>query len=136
MINNDRGTAAVELALAMPLLFVLVLGLVQLLMIVNTKTVLDHAAYEAVRTQAVGIDAAVARKRFRRILATVPIGAGFLEGRPELGLRRQGDFIVAEASGKIILLPFLRQLATVVNGSGAVLVTAKATAKAEPYLGY
>jgi len=136
MTWNDRGTAALELALALPVLFILVLGLVQLVMIVNIKTVLDHAVYEALRTQAVGIDAAVARKRFRRVLATVPIGAGFLGGRPGLELSRRGDSIVAEASGKIVLLPFLRQLATVANRSGAVLVTAKAKVKAEPYLGY
>lgn len=136
MMKDDSGTAAVELAISLPLLLLLVLGLVQLVMIVNIKTVLDHAAYEAVRTQAVGIDAAVARRRFRRALATVPTGAGFLGGRPELDLRRQGDFIVAEASGRVILLPFLRQLAMVASRSDAVLVTAKAKAKAEPYLGY
>jgi Flp pilus assembly protein TadG len=49
----DRGQATVELALSLPLLFVFLLGIVQLLVIVRDQLAVQLAAREAARAAAV-----------------------------------------------------------------------------------
>lgn len=52
--NTDAGQASVELALALPFVFVLLLGLVQVGVVVRDQVLVVHAAREAVRQAAVG----------------------------------------------------------------------------------
>ncbi|HUQ40657.1 MAG TPA: TadE/TadG family type IV pilus assembly protein [Acidimicrobiales bacterium] len=56
MTRPDRGQAAVELALVMPLVMVLLLGLVQLGLVIRDQVLVVHAAREAVREAAVSDD--------------------------------------------------------------------------------
>lgn len=49
MNRPDRGQAAVELGLALPLVVVLLLGLVQVGLVVRDQVLLTHVAREAVR---------------------------------------------------------------------------------------
>ena len=51
--GGDEGQAAVELALVLPLLFLLLLALVQVGLVVRDQVLLVHAAREAVRQAAV-----------------------------------------------------------------------------------
>ena len=51
--SGDRGQAAVELALCLPLLFIFLLGLVQLVVIVRDQLAVQLAAREAARAAAV-----------------------------------------------------------------------------------
>ncbi len=50
---SDRGQAAVELALCLPLLFIFLLGIVQLVVIVRDQLAVQLAAREAARAAAV-----------------------------------------------------------------------------------
>jgi len=52
--RDEHGQATVELALCLPLLFVVLLGVVQLVVVVRDQILLVHAAREAVRQAAVG----------------------------------------------------------------------------------
>lgn len=51
--RSDRGQATVELALSLPLLFVFLLGIVQLVVIVRDQLAVQLAAREAARAAAV-----------------------------------------------------------------------------------
>ena len=53
----DRGQATVELALSLPLLFVFLLGIVQLVVIVRDQLAVQLAAREAARAAAVAASA-------------------------------------------------------------------------------
>jgi Flp pilus assembly protein TadG len=53
---GERGQAAVELALALPLLAVLALGMLQVALVVRDQVLLTHAAREAAREASVSSD--------------------------------------------------------------------------------
>lgn len=56
--RGERGQAAVELAISLPLLAVLALALVQVGLVVRDQVLLTHAAREAAREAAVSADPA------------------------------------------------------------------------------
>ncbi|MBK5330344.1 MAG: pilus assembly protein [Ilumatobacteraceae bacterium] len=58
--HRDRGQAAVELALCLPLLFIFLLGIVQLVVIVRDQLAVQLAAREAARAAAVAAPYAAA----------------------------------------------------------------------------
>lgn len=58
--HGERGTAAVEFALLMPLLLLLVLGVIDFGRAFNAKLTVTHAAREGARTLAVTADPALA----------------------------------------------------------------------------
>lgn len=62
MRRGEGGQAAVELALALPLLAVLFLLLLQVSLVVRDQVLLTHAAREAAREAAVARDADAARR--------------------------------------------------------------------------
>lgn len=61
-VGGERGQAAVELALGLPLLAVLALALLQVAFVVRDQVLLTHAAREAAREAAVSADPAAARR--------------------------------------------------------------------------
>jgi Flp pilus assembly protein TadG len=58
--HADSGQAAVELALCLPLLFVFLLGIVQLVVVVRDQLAVELAAREAARAASVSASAAAA----------------------------------------------------------------------------
>ena len=60
--SRDRGQAAVELALCLPLLFIFLLGIVQLVVIVRDQLAVQLAAREAARAAAVAASSAAAAR--------------------------------------------------------------------------
>ena len=61
-LRGERGQAAVELALGLPLLAVLALALLQVAFVVRDQVLLTHAAREAAREAAVSPDPDAARR--------------------------------------------------------------------------
>lgn len=53
---NHRGQSTVELALLLPVLAVLMLALIQVGLLVRVRVMVTHAAREAARVAAVGVD--------------------------------------------------------------------------------
>lgn len=70
-LRDDRGAAAVELALVLPILVVLLFGMVEFSLAYNTLTSLNHAAREGVRELAVTRDGAKALTAAAGALDTV-----------------------------------------------------------------
>jgi hypothetical protein len=60
--RREGGQAAVELALALPLLALLALALLQVALVVKDQVLLTHAARESAREAAVSDDAGAARR--------------------------------------------------------------------------
>jgi Flp pilus assembly protein TadG len=75
--HRDRGQAAVELALCLPLLFVFLLGIVQLLVIVRDQLAVELAARESARAAAVAASSdATAQRAASRAIALHPLRVG------------------------------------------------------------
>ncbi|MDP1808232.1 MAG: pilus assembly protein [Actinomycetota bacterium] len=136
MNGRARGAAAVELAMALPLLLFMLFGLVQIIILIDTKTIFEHAAFEAARTGAVSADPQTAKGRALRVIQAVPRGAGFRGDAAKITLTEAGGSIIAEVSSKIALLPFFRQASLAAGGDGALTLRARAKLKKEPFLGY
>lgn len=56
--RSDEGSAAVEFALVLPLLVVLLFGMIELGMVFNAKIAITHAAREGARVASIGKGAA------------------------------------------------------------------------------
>lgn len=70
--RGDRGQAAVELALVLPLLVMLALALCQVALVVRDQVLVIHAAREGGRAAAVDPDAGAARRAALSSSALVP----------------------------------------------------------------
>jgi Flp pilus assembly protein TadG len=72
--RHDRGQATVELALCLPLLFMFLLGIVQLVVIVRDQLAVQLAAREAARAAAVAVPSeAAAQGAATRAVALRPL---------------------------------------------------------------
>lgn len=81
--RDEQGQAAVELALALPLLAFLALALLQVALLVRDQVLLTHAAREAAREAAVSADHESVRR--------AALGGARLDGdRLEMDLRGRG----------------------------------------------
>lgn len=74
--GGDEGQAAVELALVLPLVAVVLLGVVQVALVARDQVLVVHAAREAAREAAVDPSPESAR---RAAAAAVPLDAGRLD---------------------------------------------------------
>jgi len=61
--GHDRGQATVELALCLPLLFMFLLGIVQLVVVVRDQLAVDLAAREAARAASVAATSATSAEQ-------------------------------------------------------------------------
>lgn len=59
--RGDRGAAAVEFALVLPVLIILILGLIEFGRVFNVQISITNAAREAARSMAIDNDPAIAR---------------------------------------------------------------------------
>jgi len=130
---DESGSALVETAVAMPIVLLLIFGAFQLLLIVSVRSLFEQAAYEGGRTLAVHDDPAKAAGRIDRVLAAVPRGAGFLESKPQANLKRKRGVASVTVRGELSLLPFFRQAARGLGGTGRLELSAVARARIEPW---
>ena len=117
--HRDRGQAAVELALCLPLLFVFLLGIVQLVVIVRDQLAVQLAAREAARAAVVAASS-----------------AGSAEGAAERAVTLRHLTVGINSSGDTITVTVSHVTPTDVPLIGALLpditVTAAATMALEP----
>ena len=117
--RRDRGQAAVELALALPVVVVIVLGVVQIVAVVGDQLAVELAAREGARAAAVAADpAAAARSAAERSTAVGPleVSTSTTHGRVTVTVRYRsptdvpiiGSFVgdaVVEASASMVREP-------------------------------
>ncbi len=99
--NQDEGQAAVELALVLPLVMTLLLGLVQVALVVRDQLLVAHAAREAARAAAVdstpeaaGEAAMASAPLIQNRLAVTADGSGATEGRVRVTVRYLSPTVV------------------------------------------
>jgi Flp pilus assembly protein TadG len=118
--RRDGGQAAVELALALPLVFVMVLASVQVLLVARDELAVVHAAREGARAAAVAAD---------------PIGEGTSAARAAAGLDPQRLNVTVATSGERVTVTVRYTAPTDVPLVGAfigdVTVSGRATMEVE-----
>jgi hypothetical protein len=110
----DDGQAAVELALAMPVVAVLLLAMVQVVIVGRDQVAVIHAAREGARAAAVAAD---------------PVSAGYGAAREASGLD-SGRMTVGVTSGDVVRVTVAHRTSTDVPLVGRLLgdVTVRASA--------
>jgi Flp pilus assembly protein TadG len=78
--KHDRGAAAVEAALVLPLLLMLIFGIIEFGLLLTAQINVSQAAREAARAATVDPDPSAARDRVRRIDSDFDIVAGESNG--------------------------------------------------------
>ncbi|HEX5949233.1 MAG TPA: TadE/TadG family type IV pilus assembly protein [Actinomycetota bacterium] len=120
-MREPRGSAAVELALVLPLALVAALALVQVGMLTRDALVVAGAAREGAREAAVSIDQARVEE------AALRGGGGLAASRTEVAIERSGDVgdpvTVTVTYRAPVLVPFVEWLfpAEVVVASAATM---------------
>lgn len=71
--SDDRGTSAVEFALVLPILLILVMGIIEFGRAYNMETTVSGAAREAARVMAVQNDPAAARAAAKSAAANLQL---------------------------------------------------------------
>ena len=84
--RDQRGQAAVELALGLPLVALLLLAVVQVGLVVRDQVLATHAAREGARAAAVGSPPEAAR-------AAALSGSGLRGDRVTVDVRRDGELV-------------------------------------------
>jgi Flp pilus assembly protein TadG len=118
---DDDGQAAVELALVLPLVFVVLLAVVQVVLVARDQLAVVHAAREGARAAAVAAD---------------PVGEGTASARTSAGLDGDRLSITVAPSGTTVVVTVRYRAPTDVPLVGAlvgdVTVTGTATMRVEP----
>jgi Flp pilus assembly protein TadG len=118
---DDGGQAAVELALALPLVFVGLLAAVQVLVVARDQLAVVHAAREGARAAAVAADAA------GEGAAAARRAAGLDDGRLSVAVSSSADEVTVVVRYRVPTdVPLVGALV------GDVEVTGRATMRAEP----
>lgn len=121
--HPERGQAAVELALALPVVVLVLLAVVQVVVVSAEQVALHHVAREAARAASLadgtspGSEGTAAGRRAASILRT---------GRLALSVGSGGDEVRAEAEYRATLLPLVGRLV------GPVELEAAAVMRREP----
>lgn len=103
--NRDRGAAAVEFALVVPVLLLLVFGIVDFSRAYNAQITLSEAAAQGVRTLAVGGTAAQAETAVRNSLQGSSIPSGDVTFSNEAacsGTNTKATITVTDASFSLV----------------------------------
>ena len=79
--QRNRGQATVELALALPVLCILLMGVVQLSVVVRDEVAVQLAAREAARAASVSADAHAGESAARRAVHLAPLRIEVVDGR-------------------------------------------------------
>jgi len=119
--QGDGGQAAVELALALPVVFVVLLGVVQVLLVGRDQIAVVHAAREGARAAAVAAD---------------PVGEGIAAATVAAGLDPHRLDVAVTGGGEQVTVVVRYAVPTDVPLVGAlvgdVTVTGTATMRSEP----
>ncbi len=141
MLIDEKGAVITEFAMVIPVILLIMFGIVQLLFIVNAKTILQQAAFDAVRSAVVYSDEPVKAKKIAENQTEVLMkGLGKVSGKPEINVKllesaAGGSEMSVEIKAKLSLLPFFKQAVMVGGGSGDFELLATAVSKKEPYFG-
>ncbi|WP_102027450.1 TadE/TadG family type IV pilus assembly protein [Salirhabdus sp. Marseille-P4669] len=110
MIKSERGQAIVELALALPILLLLVFGMIDFGRIFHTYLTLEHASREAARVASVGGDNNTVLQNVYLVANALDKERLEIQITPEAD-RDRGSYVTVTAIYPIeMITPFLEKL--------------------------
>src|SRR5690349_21208488 len=127
MSKRDRGAAAVEMALVLPMLLILVFGIIDYGRMLNAQIRLTEAAREGARAATIENTSAAASTRIASVLGTMPVTVTVSnQPRPCAGAAVGTDVTVRVDHRFSFITPFavLAGLFPGGSGSGTVAMTA------------
>lgn len=120
-MKDDRGEATLELALVVPALMLLVLGILQFGLVYHGRHVAGVAAQEAARLAAAeGLDVERGRARALEVLSA---GLGEMAEHPEVRVQADADYVrvrVGATMRGILPIPGLSEFSLSANSSAYV----------------
>lgn len=119
--NRERGAAAVEFAIVVPLLLALVLGIVEFSRIYNVQIVVTNAAREGARTMAIKDDTGLATAAVNNAVTNVTLSS--IQITPGTGACTNGAEANATVTSNVALLtgPWFNIGSSItVTGTGAM----------------
>lgn len=119
-LSRDDGAAAVEFALVLPLLLLLVFGIVDFGLAYQAKVELAHAAREGVRTYVLTQDATKAEARTREAAAMLDDADVSVTSTGCASASDFGDSATVTASYEFEYLTPLPSIVAVLPGAGAL----------------
>jgi hypothetical protein len=118
-VSNERGAAVVELALVLPILLTVLLGIVEFGRAYNTKISLTHAAREGARAAAVGYDDDEVEDVVKDAATTLPLTDADIDIVGDCD--DPGDPIEVSASYDFdFIVPFLDDLTMDLSSTGSM----------------
>lgn len=118
--GNERGQALVELAIALPLLILILMGIFEFGRAFYTYQVVTNASREGARVAALGgSDSEVAA---RAAAAASPAGTAEVSVNPQ-GSRSRGEPVTVTVSARVdVAIPFFTASSYTVRGSTTMMV--------------
>lgn len=111
LCRDQRGQALLELALALPILLLLIFGIIQFGIIFLDNQIINQAAREGVRVGAVGGNDAEILKTVERITNNLDKARLQVLINPTYGERKRGDSLKVEVHYSVpIMLPVIGDL--------------------------
>jgi Flp pilus assembly protein TadG len=109
--ETDRGGAAVEFALVLPFLLLIIFGLIDFGRMLNTKIALTEAAREGARAATIQNTSAAATNRVQTVVGTIPVTVtvtdqGGVAANPCLNAEPSSDAIVTVTNKFQLITPF------------------------------
>lgn len=119
LLRDQSGSSSVELALVLPVLFAVIVGVVQFALVHHANTVAETAAIEGARLAAAegyGLEAGAARTRDVLEAGLGAVGAEFVVSTEEAG-----DVVIARASGEYpLFIPWVTSLSVPIEAEAEV----------------
>jgi len=108
--REDRGAAAVEFALVLPILLLLVLGIVQFGMTFFQWLEMEHAAREGARWGSLGYTVTEIQAKVIEAAPGIELESGDIVVTPDVPADHQGDSVVVEVTYDTPVMPIIGSL--------------------------
>ena len=104
LLKNDRGQAMAEMAIVLPILLLLLMGMVDLGRIFHSYMVITNASREGARKAVLGCTDVIIRERVAN--TTTQLDNTVLETSisPDTSLRKSGDLVTVQVNYKVTLM--------------------------------
>lgn len=136
-IKDQRGQALVELALVIPLIMTLLLGIVEFGRIYTAQLTLNNAVRAGARAASVGDDDVSINNQVTNICLTNSLTSAELtinDITPAFSSRKMGDTVSVSADYKVnLVVPIIKQIIDTVDGTadGKFKVSAEVSMRVE-----
>ena len=107
-VENKKGQTLVELALILPILFMIIFGIIEFGRVFNAYVIVSNASREGARQAAVGKADSEVRTKVKNVASSLSIADGDIAIDPVKGSREYGDQVTVDVNYNLpIIAPFI-----------------------------